>query len=132
MLQRGVNEPGKPVTVFADDIDAGRNARGLRGRQQAGRARAVLGVGLIQSVQEQDVSEMEDARPEPVKIKVGATPKRVGAARVEEGAPPVALLRHYIGVGGGRFWRRHCRPRRQSLRIDCGYWRAARAGDTHR
>src|SRR6185295_5929673 len=71
----------------------------LGSSQQAGRLGAIFGVWFIEGIQEQEITEMENGSPGFRKIQILPFPKSVRSTVVEESAPAVLLLRHYIRVG---------------------------------
>jgi hypothetical protein len=74
----------------------------LCARQEGGRYRPVLRVGLVKPVQQQKVAEVENAGAALREIKVCEVKERVGPTLVKERAPPRGLHRHHVGVRSGR------------------------------
>lgn len=103
VFEGGTHDFGETIAIFADDIDAGFDAGGLRAGEEAGGFGAEFCVRLIQGVEQEQIAEMKNARFYFGKIEIFTVPKRVRAAGVEESAAAMALFGHDIGVGGGCF-----------------------------
>ncbi len=99
VLQGRVHYAREAVAVFADDIHTGLDPGGLGICQQAGGFSPVLGIGLIQCIQQQQITEVENAWPRALEIQVRAGPERVGAAGMEKSPAPVPLFGHDVGIG---------------------------------
>ena len=100
--QRRQNDARKAVAVFAHDIDAGFQSGRLRLAQQGGRFGAMLGVGRVQRVEQQQVAQVKNAGADLLEIQPGPVPERIGPAMMKESAMTVALFGHDIGVGSRR------------------------------
>src|SRR5205814_8066648 len=96
MFESGIDDFGETFAVFADHVHAGLNPGSLSGGQQSRSFGSVLRIGLVKRVQEQQITEMKNARAAVLKVQIRSGPERISAAGVEERAPPVALLGHHI------------------------------------
>ena len=100
-LECGLDDFRNAVADFARNVHAGFHSGCRRRRQQFRRLGAELCIFRIQRIQQEQVAEMKMFGAVPGKIQVVASPECVGAARVEERAPPALLLGHHVG-GCGR------------------------------
>jgi len=55
-------------------------------------------VGLVEGVEQEQVTQVKNARSGFPEIEVASPPKRIGAASVEESSASVVLLGHDVGV----------------------------------
>ncbi len=102
VLERGEDDLGKAVAVFAHAVDAGFQSGGLRGGEHFGCDRAVRRAGLIEPIEKQQVAEVENAGVGAGEVEVFRAEFGVRAARVEEGAPAGFFHRHHVGEARGR------------------------------
>src|SRR5260370_1030031 len=69
MLEGWVDDSTKAVAILADHIDTGLNAGGLRRSQQAGGFGAEFRIRLIQCVEQEKVSQVENPGTDPSKVQ---------------------------------------------------------------
>ena len=98
ITQGGSNDGGEPVAVLADDIQAGLAAGLPRPVQNPRRGRSEFGIGQIQAVEQQQVTQMEDPGFDLIERKMRPVQQGVGAALMEKCSPSGGLHRHDIGV----------------------------------
>ncbi len=95
----------EPVAGLADEVDAGLQSSRLGGLEHLGGVGDTLLVQGIHLVQQQQVTEMEDAGLGLGEIEVLGVPEGIRPTVVEEGALARALHRHHVGVAGRRLAR---------------------------
>ncbi len=101
------------IGIFTDDIDCRRDASFARRREQPGSLRAELLIGVVHTIEEEQVTERQDLAVELIERIVLRTEKRVCAAVVKEGATAALPHVHHVGVS-----RRHTFDRTQVCRVD--------------
>ena len=101
-LERGLDNLGEAIAVFAHDIHAGFHSRRHRRRQQLGRLGAELRVLRVERIEQQQVAEMKMLRLDFCEIQIAAGPECVGTAQVKESPPAAGLLGHHVGERGHR------------------------------
>ena len=97
VLQGWSDDAAEAVAVLAYHIDAGLHSSFLCTGEQAGCFRAELRVGRVQFIEQEQIAEVKYPGLDLRKVQVLAGPVGVRAARVEERAFAVGLLRHHIG-----------------------------------
>ena len=98
VLQCGCDNLGEAVAVLAHGVDARPQPGRLRGREKLGRLGAVIFVGAVHLVEQEQVAQMKKTSLGFFEVDIGAAPVRVGAAVVKK-RPVAALgLSHHIGV----------------------------------
>jgi hypothetical protein len=93
---------GKAVAILADHVNAGLEPGRSGARQESRGCRAVLRIGLVETVEQQQVAQVENAGAALAEIEMGGVQERVSPALMKECAAPRGLDRHDVGVGGGR------------------------------
>src|SRR5687767_6469151 len=101
VFERGEDDLRKSVTVFTDDVDARFQAGRLGSSEHLGCNGSVSGTGLVETVEQEQIAEVENPRAGFCEIEMMSIEQSVGSARMKEGPSTGALDRHHVCVARG-------------------------------